>query len=217
VTFRINGTVVSTSVPDMRATSLQTNAGPLQAVVFTAGGVTYAIPRGAIGSATSTVAPSTVNTTIVSFLSTPEYGLLPAGAQTRAGTVFTQQTFDNAVISSGTAVHTVLDADNIRRNASAVGEELVFAIAPAPTYNNLLGTRGTEVTASVSLSNGATVTARGLRFTVDFGYGSGRTTWLFERAALASAGATIADVTGVVSFAPSAHALTWLDLGFDLA
>jgi hypothetical protein len=217
VTFRINGTTVATSVPDMRGTQLQTDAGPLSAVVFTANGVTYAIPRSTIGAATRTVATSAVNTGTVGFLSTHEYGLLPVGGQPRVGTVFTQSTIDGTPSSSGTERHTVVDADGIRRNAGAVAEELVFLGEPATRYTNRVGTQGLEVLATVSLRNGATVDVRGLRFDSELVYGSGRTTWLFERAALAAAGATIADVTGVVSVAPSAHTLTWQELGFDLA
>lgn len=216
VTFRIGGTVVATSVPDMRATALQTDAGPLQAVVFTSGGVTYAIPRAAIGSATRTVAPSTVNTGTVSALITYQYGLLPVAAQARVATGFTQSSFDGVVTGVATATYTVLDTDNVRRNASALGEELVFVGQAAPRYNSLLGTRGTEVLATVSLRNGATVAVRGLQFDLGFGYGGSGATWLFDRAALAAAGATIADVTSVVSSAPTAHTLSWQDLGADL-
>jgi hypothetical protein len=48
-------------------------------------------------------------------------------------------------------------------------------------------------------------------------YGSGSTSWLFDRAALAAAGATIADVTGVIAQTPTDHSLTWAQLGLDLA
>jgi hypothetical protein len=216
VTFRINGTVVATAVPDMRATSLQTDAGPVTAVVFTAGGVTYAMPRAAIGSATRTVAQSTVNTGTVGVLITHQYGLLPVGAQARAGTVFTQSTFDTTLLGVSTARYTVLDSDNVRRNASALGEELVLVGEPAPTYNSRLGT-GSEVLATLTLRSGATVTVRALQFDLGFSYGSSGTAWMFERAALAAAGATITDVTQVISSTPSAHTLTWQDLGFDLA
>ncbi len=217
VTFRVNGTTVATSVPDVRATALQTDAGPLPAAVFTAGGVTYAMLRGPIGSATRTVAQSTVNTSTISSLITYQYGLLPVGAQARVGTAFTQQTFDGSLLSSGTARSTVLDADNVRRNASALAEELVLLGEPAPRYDNLLGTQGTEVLATVSLRNGSTLAVRGLLFDLGSSYGAAGTSWLFDRAALAAAGATIADVTQVVSSVPSAHTLTWQDLGFDLA
>lgn len=216
VTFRINGTVVATAVPDMRAAWLQTDAGPVTAVVFTAGGVTYAMPRGAIGSATRTVAQSTVNTGTIGVLLTYQYGLLPVGAQARVGTVFTQATFDGVVTNTSTQRYTVLDTDNVRRNASAVDEELVLVGDPAPTYNNR-GIAGVEVIANVRLSDGATVAVRALEADSGSSYGTSGATWMFDRAALAAAGATIADVTQVVSSTPSAHTLTWQDLGFDLA
>jgi hypothetical protein len=216
VTFRINGAVVATAVPDMRATLLQTDAGSLTALMFTAGGVTYAIPAVPNTAATRTVAQSAVNTGTVGPLVTHRYGLLPVGAQTRVGTAFTQSFFDGAPLSTQTQRFTVLDADNVRRNASAPDEELVFFGDPAPTYVSRM-IPGTDVLATVSLSNGSTAVVRGVR-TESFGtYGSSNVTWFFERAALAAAGATIADVTGVVSSTPSAHTLTWQDLGFDLA
>ena len=62
----------------------------------------------------------------------------------------------------------------------------------------------------------ATVAVRGLEIDLGFGYGGSGATWLFDRAALVAAGATIADVTSVVSSAPAAHTLTWQDLGVDL-
>lgn len=217
VTFRINGTTVATSVPDMRGTSLQTDAGAIPAVVFSAGGVTYAMTRTAPGNPTRTVARSTVNTVTAGTLIAFEWGLVPVGSQPRAGTAFIQSTFDGVTISTRTQRYTVLDADNIRRNAGAIGEELVFLGEPRARYNNLLGYGGTDVLATVTLRNGATVAVRGVQFDVFGTYGESSSTYVLERGALAAAGATIADVTRVVSSTPSAHSLTWQDLGFDLA
>lgn len=214
VTFRVNGAVIATAVPDMRATLLQTDAGSLTALMFTAGGVTYAIPSTPT-SATRTVAQSAVNTGTVGTLITHRYGLLPVGAQTRAGAAFTQTFFGADPLGAGAQRHTVVDADNVRRNASAPEEELVFFGDPAPTYVSRL-IPGADVLATVSLRNGSTVTVRGVRTETFGNYAERTVTWFLERAALAAAGATIADVTGVVSSTPSAHTLTWQDLGFDL-
>lgn len=71
--------------------------------------------------------------------------------------------------------------------------------------------------ATLTLRNGAAVAVRGLRFATPEPYGGVNTSWAFDRAALAAAGSTIADVTNVASFAVFAHDLTWEDLGFDLA
>ncbi len=217
VTFRINGATVATSVPDMRGTSLQTDAGAIPAVVFTAGGVTYAMTRTAPGNATRTVAQSTVNTGTAGTIITYQYGLVPVSSRPRVGTAFIQSTFDGVTIGTRTERYTVLDADDIRRNAGAIGEELVFLGEATPRYNNLLGFGGTDVLATVNLRSGATVAVRGVQFDVFGTYGESSSTYLLDRAALAAAGATIADVAGVISSTPSAHTLTWQDLGFDLA
>lgn len=218
-TFRIDGTTVATAVPDMRATLLQTDTGSLPAVVFTANGVTYAIPQVAPGAPTRTVASSAVNASTVSSLVTYQHGLLPVGARAQVGTAFVLDTFGDAVMGSGTARLTVQDADTLRDNAGAPAEELVLAGEPTSNFRStqLVGGAATEVLATVSLRSGASVAVRGVTYRLDFAYGSARSTWLLDRAALAAAGATVADVTDVVSSAPTDHALSWTDLGLDAA
>jgi hypothetical protein len=217
-TFRIDGTVVATSVPDFRSTSLQTDAGPLPAVVFTAGGVTYAIPRAAVGAVTRTVARSTVGTTPITSIVTHQYGLLPVGAVTQVGSAFVQPTQNLAPSGPGVVrSRTLHDADVVRGNADTVAEELLVPGNPAPVYGGREYGSPNEVLATISLRNGTIVQVNAVSYPVSGPYGSGSTSWLFDRAALAAAGATIADVTGVISQAPTDHALTWQDLGFDLA
>ena len=127
-TFGINGVVVATSVPALRAAWLQTDQGPVGALVFTAGGVSYAIPQlnVSVGAVSRTVASSTVNTSTVTSLITYQYSLLPVGAQPRVGTTFQQSTYGATVLGSGTAPFTVYDADAIRGNSDAAAEELVL-------------------------------------------------------------------------------------------
>jgi hypothetical protein len=96
-------------------------------------------------------------------------------------------------------------------------EELVVLGEPAARYDRLLGSTGDEVIATVTLRSGTTLSVRALRFSVFGAYGAGSATWLFDRAALAAAGATIADVTGVVSQVSTDHSLNWQDLGVDPA
>lgn len=216
-TFRIDGTVVATIVPEWRTTSLRTDGGVLFAFVFTAGGVTYAIPRDGIGAATRTVANSKLSTTALSGFRAYEYGLLPVGAQTRVGMAFQQGTaFGVPTGTGGVVSRTLLDADAIRGNADTDEEELMFRGNPAPAYD-LANPPGNEVLATITLRNGTTAQVNALSYPI-YGYaGYGSTSWLFDRAALAAAGATIADVTGVISQAPTDHSLTWEQLGFDLA
>lgn len=215
-TFRIDGTVVATSVPEWRATSLRTDAGVVPAVVFTVGGVTYAIPQGGVVTATRTVANSSVGTTVLGGFRVYEYGLLPVGAQTRVATAFSQGTVTSVPTGPGGLVsRTLIDADVIRGNGTN-GEELMFSGNPAPAYQ-LVSPPGNEVLATVSLRDGTTAQVNALAFPIYGLYGYGSISWLFDRAALAAAGATIADVTGVIAQRPTDHALTWQELGFDLA
>lgn len=217
-TFSIDGSVVATSVPDFRSTSLQTDAGRLPAVVFTAGGVTYAIPRAAVGAATRTIASSTVSTSTVSSIVTHEYGLLPVGAQTRVGTVFLQGTTSSVPSGPGQLLgRTLLDADVVRGNADTAAEELLLQGNPAPVYTARQFGLPNEVLTTISLRNGTIVQVNAVSYPTSGPYGFGSTTWLFDRAALAAAGATIADVTGVISQVPTDHSLTWEQLGFDPA
>lgn len=220
-TFRINGSTVATSVPDLRFVSLQTDQGAVPAVVFNAGGASYAIPRlnVPIGAVSRVVGASTLNTAKVSNLNTYEYSLLPLGAKPRLGVTFQQGTYGPDVTSSGSASYSVYDADALRGNADSTAEELALADLrglPANGTPFRLNTPGADVLATVTLSSGSTTTVRGVRFRVDFSYGEGLTTWAFDRAGLAAVGASASDVTAVVSYTSTVHALTWQDLGFDL-
>jgi len=112
---------------------------------------------------------------------------------------------------------TVLDTDDIRGNADAVAQELAVPGEPAPRYPGRLNVQGAEVVATVTLRSGALLSVNALSYKETGAYGFVSTTWLFDRAALAAAGATVADITGVVSEASSSHSLTWQELGLDLA
>lgn len=215
VTFRVGGATVATSVPELRAHWLQTDGGQVPGIVFTAGGVSYVIPRGPIDAVSRTTSVSTVNASPIGSLITYQWGLLPDGAAVRVGTVFQQSTFGTNVLGSGTVGRTLYDADIVRGNADAVAEELILTQPANPIDTTRLNTPGTEVQATVTLRSGATTVLRGVRYHTDQNYGSGVATWIFDRAALSAAGATIADVTGIVSFAPIDHDLNWPDLGFD--
>ena len=216
VTYRIDGSVVATSVPDMRRTQLQTDAGPITAIVFTASGVTYAISTQAVEAATRTTG-STVNTTPVTSIFTYAYGLLPVGAKSRTGDAFRQVTNFGLLGGAVATRVTVLDADDIRGNADTVAEELAVLGEPAPRYPGRLNVQGAEVVATVTLRSGALLSVNALSYRETGAYLFVSTTWLFDRAALAAAGATVADITGVVSEASSSHSLAWQELGLDLA
>lgn len=217
VTFRINGNIVATSVPDLRARLLHTDAGPINVFVFTASGVTYAIPRNEFQLATRTVAPVANATAPVGPSDfTFQYGLLPVGARPRVGFGYSESSVGQYHLGSSTGLFTVLDADNIRRNSDSNTEELVCVGAPAAFYTSLIGTRGEEVRAIVSLSDGNLLEVLGVRFTRVGSYAQVQKTWLFDQATLAEVGATVDDIAEVVWDAPTDHGLTWQDLGFEL-
>ncbi len=124
VTFRINGNIVATSVPDLRARLLHTDAGPINVFVFTASGVTYAIPRNEFQLATRTVTPVANATAPVGPSDfTFQYGLLPEGAQPRVGFGYNESSVGQYHLGSSVGLFTVLDADNIRRNSDSKTEE----------------------------------------------------------------------------------------------
>jgi hypothetical protein len=196
---------------------VHTDAGPITALVFTASGVTYGIPRTKFRLATRTVAPVANATTAsgpVDF--TYQYGLLPVGALPRVGTAFSEASTGSFSFGSSKGLFTVLDADDVRRNSDSITEELVFPGAPAALYTRTLGVKGEEVRAIVSLSDGNLIQVLGVRFTRIGAYAYVENTWLFDQATLAAAGATVDDIAEVVWDAPTDHDLSWQDLGFEL-
>ena len=216
VTFTIDGSVVATSVPDLFFTGLQTDAGVLPAIVFTASGVTYAISTQPVEAATRTTAEPTSIRPATSAV-THAYGLLPVGAQPRTGDAYNRVTNFGTPGGAGVTRVTVLDADDIRGNADTAEEELAVRGNPAPRYPGRIYVQGVEVVATVTLRSGATLSLNALSYRETGAYSYVSTTWLFDRSALTAAGATVADITGVISEVPSSHSLTWQELGLDLA
>ena len=181
VSFLINGVNVGSTAPNFYATSLQTNAGPILGLAFTIGADTYFIPRtGAnLPDATQTTAPSVLNTGPVTTVQTSQYGLLPENADTYSGQVFSVQNGVSSLINTN-----VYDADGIRGNADSIGEEI--------------GPRGNEVLATVQFSDGSVLGA--VKALANSSYSGYVTTssFVFDEAALASVGKTIADVAQVL-------------------
>ena len=200
VSFLINGVNVASAAPNFYATSLQTNAGPILGLAFTIGADTYFIPRtGAnLSGATQTTAPSVLNTVPVTTVQTSQYGLLPENADTYSGQVFSVQNG-----GAGTLINTnVYDADGIRGNADSIGEEI--------------GPRGNEVLATVQFSDGTVLGAVKALFNSSYSGYVTTNSYVFDEAALAAAGKTIADVVKVLGTSAFDHNLNWEALGFDL-
>ena len=209
VSFLINGVNIASSAPRFYATSLQTNAGAITVLAFTVGNDTYFIPAtGAnLTGITQTVAPSVLNTVPVSTVQTSQYGLLPENADTFTGQVFSVQNGVSSLISTN-----IYDADGIRGNADSIGEEIALTGNGA---RSLIAQAG-EVLATVQFSDGSVLGAVKALFNSNYSGYVTTNSYVFDEAALAAAGKTIADVSQVLGTTSFDHNLNWEALGFDL-
>jgi hypothetical protein len=219
VTLRVNGALVATAVPAMRAAALRTDAGTFTVLVFSAGGNSYALPQynQPITTVTRTVAPSTLNAGAASSIVTYWNGLLPAGATVRHGSAFSQVTEAGTVTSAAVADYVLYDADAIRGSGDSSGDEVVLKDLKGAPSNGSVGrlnsSVGVEVLATVRFANGAIGVVRAVRYDNYAAYYA-ISSYLFDGAALAAAGQTVQNVTGVLSTSPLNHGLTWPQLGF---
>ena len=209
VSFLVNGVNIGSSAPNFYATSLQTNAGPILGLAFTIGADTYFIPRtGAnLSGVTQTVAPSVLNSVPVTTVQTSQYGLLPENADTFSGQVFSVQNGVSSLISTN-----IYDADGVRGNADSAGEEIALAGNGA----RLLIENGNEVLATVQFNDGSVLGAVKALFNSSYSGYVTTNSYVFDEAALAAAGKTLADVAQVLGTTAFDHNLSWEALGFDL-
>jgi hypothetical protein len=211
VSFRVNGIQISAVTPTSYATLVNTNAGTFAALAFVVGNDTYLLPvtGSNLSGVTGIVANSTLNQapTAVQSISPASYGLFPENADVYTGQAFSQEFFGTSFLSSNTVNLTLYDADNIRGNADSAGEEVItggFNLAVAR-----------EVVATLQLKNGQFLAVNAVESNLNLGYGSSRATYLFDEAALAAQGKTVADVARVISTAATDHNLNWENPGFD--
>jgi RTX calcium-binding nonapeptide repeat (4 copies) len=209
VSFLINGVNIASSAPSFYATSLQTNAGTIVGLAFTIGGDTFFIPQAGanLSGVTQTTAPSVLNTVPLSTVQTSQYGLLPENADTFTGKVFSVQDGQSSLISTS-----VYDADGIRGNADSAGEEIALAANGA----RILIAQASEVLATIQFSDGSVIGAVKALFNSNYSGYSTTNSYVFDEAALAAAGKTIADVSQVLGTTAFDHNLNWEALGFDL-
>ncbi len=199
----INGTLLTGTAPTFRAVTLHTNLGDVGALVFTVGADSYALPLpGANFNATSITASSVVNTPSVPIVNPISYGLLPEDANTYTAQAFSTQDFGGPAgglpdFSEVTSV-TLYDTDLIRGNGEVQRTAYV------------------ETLATVQFSDG---TVLGGVETLQVGGYSGYVTafnYLFDQAALAASGHTVADVRAVLGSFAFDHDLNWNEAGFTL-
>ena len=211
--FRINGAQILSEAPNSYLTTISTNAGSFQALVFSAGGSTYIIPQGSanVSAATIVTASSTLGTLAVS-IGAASSNLIPENANTFSGQVYTESRELNTLTDHGVRNAFVYDADLIRGNADSIGEEAaVFA-----NGGNVFPGVSSEIFANIQFNDGSVLNSvRGVAGVSAGGYSS-FSTYLFDEAALAASGHTLSDIALVLSTSAVDHNLNWASLGFDL-
>lgn len=201
--FLINGLLLGTVTPTFRAVQLNTNAGSYSAIVFTIGTDSYAIPLpGANFTAASIItSASVVNTPTVPVINPISFGLLPEDANTYTAQAFSTQDFGGPAgglpdFSELTTV-TLYDTDLIRGNGEVQRTAFVETLATLQFKD------GTVLGGVETLQTG--------------GYSGYVTafTYLFDKAALAASGHSIADVAAVLGSFATDHDLNWNESGFS--
>ena len=201
--FLINGLLLGTVTPTFRAVQLNTNAGSYSAIVFTIGTDSYAIPLpGANFTAASIItSASVVNTPTVPVINPISFGLLPEDANTYTAQAFSTQDFGGPAgglpdFSELTTV-TLYDTDLIRGNGEVQRTAFVETLATLQFKD------GTVLGGVETLQTG--------------GYSGYVTafTYLFDKAALAASGHSIADVAAVLGSFATDHDLNWNEAGFS--
>lgn len=114
IDFFADGVQIASESPAFEFVSLNTDAGTVFGITFSAGGDTYFLPRGNVapGSLTSVTGDSQIRSNNVAF-NQLEFGLLPEGSTAFEGRVFGNGAIDAPGLGS---VRTVIDTDSIARN-----------------------------------------------------------------------------------------------------
>ncbi|MBN9671545.1 calcium-binding protein [Roseibium aggregatum] len=206
VTFTIDGTVVATEMPEVRAVGLTTDQGRFAGVVFEVDGATYFMSR-TLDTVTAGATRVTEDTLFIGQpLTTPlqtlEYGLLPQSSQQFVGQQFVESFLGTELRATSVTGAELFDADGVRDNGADSGD---FTDTP------------TEGLATILFNDGTTGEALALREVSTFNFGSSSRQYVFETEALEALGKTIEDVARVTDFTAQSHDLTFQDLGFSLA
>ncbi len=215
----INGTLIATVVPELRATLLVTEAGSFTVLVFSVGGNSYALApfNTNFAASTHTSASATLNIGAVDQISPIQYGLQPEDANTYAAQVFSTQAFGSQVLSAGVSTVHLLDTDLVRGNAATPAQELITSDVGATVTRDVYSSTGSSYSESLTTLQfkdgsvlGAVETLQSLSYSGYTNFGS----YFFDKAALAASGHTIADVATVLSSVAFDHNLSWAQVGF---
>ena len=198
----INGTLITTVVPQMRATQLVTDAGSVTVLVFSVGANNYALAPFNINIPANahTTAPASLNVGPGTSISPIQYGLQPKDANTCSATIFPTESFGSQVLSSGIGTINLLDTDLVRGNGATLAQEVLTNLVNA--FNCAASDYSQSLT-TLQLNDG---TVRGavqtLQVITNLFYGSSNASYFFDKAALSASGHMFADVaTGLGSVA----------------
>ena len=215
----INGTLIATVVPQMRATLLVTDAGSFTVLVFSVGGNSYALApfNTNFAGITRTTAPAVLNIGAVNGISPIQYGLQPEDANTYSAQSFSIESFGSQIFSSGVSTVDLLDTDLVRGNGATPGQELLVSDVGTTVTRDIFSVAGSSYSESLTTVQFKDGTILGGLQTLERVTYSGYTnfgSYFFDQAALAASGHTIADIATVLGSLAFDHNLSWAQAGF---
>jgi len=174
----------------------------------------YALAASTIGfpASTQTTTVSTLNTTAVTGISPLNYGLQPEDANTYSATVFAIESFGTQMLSAGVGTLNLFDTDLVRGNEATPGQEIITNAAGTFTR---AASSYSETLTTLQFTDGTVLGGvKTLQSIANLSYGSSSAGYLFDTAALAASGHTIADVAIVLGSLNFDHDLNWAEAGF---
>ena len=216
----INGTLIATVVPQMRATLLVTDAGSFTVLVFSVGGNSYALApfNTNFAAITHTTAPATLNIGAVTGISPIQYGLQPEDSNTYTNQVFTTSSFGSQPPTTGLSTVHLLDTDLVRGNGATAAQEIITNDVGSNVTRDISSQAGAAYSESLTTLQFSDGTVLGgvetLQSIANQAFGFSFGSYFFDKGALAASGHTIADVAAVLSSVAFDHNLSWAQAGF---
>ncbi len=202
IDFFVDGVQIASESPDYEYVSLNTNAGVVFGITFSAGGDTYFLPSNdfAGDGITSVTANSQIRNNGVAF-DQLDFGMTPPGATTFEGAVFGPGSIDAPGLGT---TRTVIDTDDTPFNEGESTEINPF---------------NAEVLVTVSFSDGSSISgvqayqSGGIDFVNNQNIDS--RAYAVEVATVESAGYTLADIVGAEFESFTSHDLSYAEVGFE--
>ncbi|MBT8153065.1 hypothetical protein KMP13_03995 [Epibacterium ulvae] len=203
IDFFVDGAQIASESPSYEFVSLNTDAGLVFGITFSAGGDTYFLPRNdfAVDGITTVTADSQIRNNGVAF-DQLDFGLTPPGATSFEGLVFGPGAIDAPGLGT---TRTVIDTDDTPFNAGESTEINPF---------------NAEVLVTVSFSDGSSISgvqayqSGGIEFVNNQNIDT--RAYALEVAAIEDAGYTLADIVGADFDSFTSHDLSYAEIGFGV-